>query len=188
MEILQRIATLPRYAVFLVHWLVSLLLVIPILTLDSIRFGCVCKQMVAIDPDDFWVSTINSEVVVLTTFLLCVFFYVMTIHYVYANRKRERQLKAEIRLCVPVAALVFAFFLIFLYHLIQLIWVTIYHEQYRALRVLEPLFSGFLSFFTPWMLILSNREIASLFASITKVSAPVRRETTHRRTGDSNFF
>ncbi|RCN48978.1 hypothetical protein ANCCAN_04960 [Ancylostoma caninum] len=87
--------------------------------------------MVAIDPEDFRVSTINSEVIVLTTFLLCVVFYVRTIHYVYANRKRERQLKAEIRLCVPVAALVFAFFLIFMYHLIQLIWVTIYVSVYN---------------------------------------------------------
>ncbi|KIH63830.1 hypothetical protein ANCDUO_05866 [Ancylostoma duodenale] len=53
---IKQISSLPRYVIFLVHWTVSLLLIIPILTLDSIRFGCVCKQMVAIDPDDFRVE------------------------------------------------------------------------------------------------------------------------------------
>lgn len=46
-----------------------------------------------------------------------------------------RQLKAEIRLCIPVAALVFAFFLMFLYHLIQLIWIIIYVSAYMCNKV-----------------------------------------------------
>ncbi|KAK6049354.1 hypothetical protein COOONC_13141, partial [Cooperia oncophora] len=39
--------------VALTHWTASLLFVIPIFTMTSIRFGCVCKKLVAMDPMDF---------------------------------------------------------------------------------------------------------------------------------------
>ncbi|EYC15023.1 hypothetical protein Y032_0038g3587 [Ancylostoma ceylanicum] len=168
------IAAAPRYAIIIGHWALSLILVIPILTIDSIRFGCVCKKLVAIDPDDLLLSTINSELIVIPTFLLCIIFYFRTLYYVYSQCEITRHIRSEIRLCVPVAALIFAFFLLFIYHLIQLTSLVIYHEQNRAVRVLEPLFSGFLSFFTPWMLLLSSREIASLFnLKSCKVNLPL---------------
>ncbi|KAK6752237.1 hypothetical protein RB195_003576 [Necator americanus] len=91
-----------------------------------------------------------------------------------------RQRRNEIRLCVPVAALISAFFLLFLYHLIQLTWIAIYHEQNRSIRIFEQLFSGFLSFFTPWILLLTNSYIASLFR-VSKVE-PLTIKTTQNIT------
>ncbi|KAK6752236.1 hypothetical protein RB195_003576 [Necator americanus] len=93
---------------------------------------------------------------------------------------QPRQRRNEIRLCVPVAALISAFFLLFLYHLIQLTWIAIYHEQNRSIRIFEQLFSGFLSFFTPWILLLTNSYIASLFR-VSKVE-PLTIKTTQNIT------
>ncbi|KAK6752241.1 hypothetical protein RB195_003578 [Necator americanus] len=88
----KRFTSIPHSMIILFHWTVSFLLIIPILTIDSVRFGCVCKKLVAIDPDDLMLSTINSEAIVLTTFSLSVAFYGFTLQYIFANHEGIKSL------------------------------------------------------------------------------------------------
>ncbi|WKY08440.1 hypothetical protein Q1695_007731 [Nippostrongylus brasiliensis] len=159
----ERIAKVKPGHIALVHWTLSLVFVIPILTMRTIRFGCVCKELVAMDPHEFLISTINAEALVLVMFSLCVFFYSMALIYIYNSQKGWRKSRTEVRLCVPVAALILAFFLIFLYHLIQMISIIVTGLQLRPVRVLEPLFIGFLTFITPWSLLFFSAEVSGMF-------------------------
>lgn len=172
----KTISNISSTLIVMFHWLGSLVLIIPILTLNTIHFGCVCKRLVAMSPLEFKISTINAELCVLLLFVLCVYFYASTLRHIAMHRKcsSQRAMKKEIHLCVSVACLVIAFFLIFLYHLIQSVSIILTGDQFLPVRVLEPLFIGFLTFITPWTLVLSNREVSSLLKF--KMSKTVSRK------------